>query len=96
MRRGAMWAALFLFAACGGESSATQAASALLEPVRGEARVGSSTTRRNARLAPGDSLVIGQDGLARLSLDSGPRLLLDAGAELSLEESRLRVVKGRL
>jgi Ca-activated chloride channel family protein len=99
MNRGAIFGALVLFAAaCGDHDDAEVAASvASVLPVRGAARIGEASHRGPARLAAGEALAVSEGGVARLTLDAGPRLLVDGGAELVLTEaSRLRLAKGRI
>ncbi len=76
-----------LFAACGDDEGTLSQTVATVRPVRGEVHVGDSDARvpRVARIAAGDRLITGEDGLARLTLDQGSSLLLGPGSEASID-----------
>ena len=80
--------------ACGGGPEDTHATTATARAVRGSLGEGSPTLRR---LAPGEALTIADDGVAWVELDSGPRVLVSAGAQLSVDaEGVLQVDGGRV
>src|SRR5688572_9869347 len=88
--------ALACLAGCGDDPSLDRTI-ATVEGVRGESTVDEAVVVRVARAAPGDAIAIGERGLARLSLDGGPRLLVDAETQASvIDESRLRLTAGRV
>src|SRR5688500_8802022 len=78
--RGATWfsicGALLCFA-CGDDPSLDRTI-ATIELVRGESTVEDVAVERVARAAAEDNIAVAERGLARLSMDAGPLLLLDA------------------
>lgn len=90
---------------CGGDPSVTAGVSegslASLTPVRGGAEVAGVRVAALGRVAAGETVSVagedsGEASLARLVLDAGPSLLLDAGARVSLlEPSAVRLEGGR-
>jgi hypothetical protein len=105
MRRstGFLWALAISLAACGGGSSATLDTSlATASMVRGTFSVADAddvveTVGRIGRVPVGGSVTANEASLTRVVLDSGPSLLLDAGASVSVpEEQRVSVAGGRV
>lgn len=81
-------------AACGGGPNETDATVATARAVRGSLGEGAPTLRR---LAPGEALTIGDDGVAWVELDSGPRVLVSSGAQIAVDaEGVLSVDGGRV
>ncbi len=84
-----------LIAGCGSDASLDRTL-ATLERVRGGAQIAGDDAERVARASAEQEIAIGERGLARFSLDSGPELLLDAGARVAvIEESKVRMSAGR-
>jgi len=80
--------------ACGGGPDDTHATVATARAVRGSLGEGAPTLRR---LSPGEALTIADDGVAWVELDSGPRVLVSAGAQLAVDaEGVLQVDGGRV
>jgi Ca-activated chloride channel family protein len=86
--RRATWGLLvaLALAACGGNPRDTEASLATLTPLRGAVRVGDARAAPTTRLGAdeADVVVVPEGGLARVSLDAGPRLLLGSAAKLAL------------
>ncbi|MEC7523218.1 MAG: VIT domain-containing protein [Myxococcota bacterium] len=83
-----------LAAGCGSDAALDRTLGTVVE-VRGDATIGEADVARIGRAAAGQG--IAASDLARLELDVGPQLLLDAGARLSLEDERtLGLEAGRL
>ena len=82
-------------AGCGSDATLDRTA-ATVEPVRGEARIADVAIRGPGRAAAAQVVSVGERGLARLALDSGPHLLLDEGATVELvDDATLRLTAGR-
>ena len=77
--------------ACGGAPDETSATVATARAVRGALGEGAPTLRR---LAPGEALTITGDGVAWVELDSGPRVLVSTGAQLSVDGEGVLMVDG--
>jgi Ca-activated chloride channel family protein len=77
----------FLLAACSGDPQPVEATLATLEPVRGQVQIDDQTAAPTSRVGPGQQLALGDDALARLTLDHGPRLLIDRTARLAIDET---------
>ena len=87
---------LWTLAACGGVDDLT-ATVATLEPARGEVKIGDDEARPVSRVAEGQEIQVGEDGLARLGLDGGPVLVLGAGAKATVMGiSAIRIEAGRV
>ncbi|MCB9592666.1 MAG: hypothetical protein H6719_08030 [Sandaracinaceae bacterium] len=85
-----------LLAACGPDAQLDRTL-ATVERVRGEATLEESTVERVGRVAPSQALTIGDGGLTRLSLDSGPWGLLDAAARVTIvDEATIALEAGRM
>lgn len=70
---------------------------ATVELVRGDATIDDDAVARVGRVAPSQSVVVAERGLARLSLDSGSQLLMDASSSVSLvDESTIELTAGRV
>ncbi len=88
-------AAAMLAAGCGSDAELDRTL-ATLERVRGEATVDGEALERVGRAVPGQTIAIEEGGLARLSLDSGARFLLDAGARVAIvDEATVRLEGGQ-
>lgn len=75
-------------AGCGGVDD-VDATVGTLEPVRGAVEVAEERAAPIARVAAGQAIAVAEAALARLRLDSGPRLLLDAGSRIEAKEAGL-------
>lgn len=64
--------------------------------VHAEVRVSGREVRGSARLGDGDTLRTGDDGRARLRLDDGTLVVVDAATELTLRGNRIELERGRL
>ncbi|MEZ4339903.1 MAG: VIT domain-containing protein [Sandaracinaceae bacterium] len=88
-------AALALAAGCGPDAPLDRTL-ATIERVRGEATLDDEPLERIGRAVPGQTIAIEEGGLARLSLDSGARFLLDASARVAIvDEATVRLEGGR-
>jgi Mg-chelatase subunit ChlD/tetratricopeptide (TPR) repeat protein len=61
-----------------------------------EVRIGEREIRGQARLSDGDTVSTGPDGRARVRLDDGTLVVIDADTSFSLNGARLALEKGRL
>lgn len=64
--------------------------------VHAEVRLSGREVRGSARLGDGDVLRTGDDGRARLRLDDGTLVVVDAATELRLRDGRIELERGRL
>ncbi|MBX3270276.1 MAG: hypothetical protein KF729_08440 [Sandaracinaceae bacterium] len=88
--------ALLLAAGCGADAPLDRTL-ATIERVRGGATLDEDALPRLGRAAAGQVVAVGEGGLARLGLDAGPRLLLDAGARVTVaDETTVRLEAGRV
>jgi Ca-activated chloride channel family protein len=91
-------ALLALALSCSGHgATAIEATTATARAVRGALTVTDASNANvevgaTARIPLGGSVAVSEAGLARLALDSGPQLLLDASAHLALPEDTRAVV----
>jgi len=70
---------------------------ATLRPVRGETRVADQIAAPLARVGDGEPMVVAAGAQARLFLDTGPRLLLDAGSQVQIAaDGTMRLDAGRI
>src|SRR5690606_29688984 len=89
-------AALALVLLACGEDARLDRTIATLEPVRGATSLGGEEASRIARGAAEQEIAVADRSLARLALDSGPQLLLDAGSRLTIVDERtVRLAAGR-
>jgi len=72
---------------CGGISEEVDSTVATVMPVRGETRLGEGAAPEVARATLEDAVQTGPRALARLSLDLGPQLLVDAETELAVVDA---------
>ena len=72
---------------CGGISEEVDSTVATVTPVRGETRLGEGAAPEVARATIEDAVSTGERALARLSLDLGPALLVDAETELRVVDA---------
>lgn len=72
-------------AACGGAPGSVDETVATVSTVRGEARVGDDVAGPRARVTPGSAVSGGEASRARISLDSGPSLLLDQRSSVTVD-----------
>ena len=72
---------------CGGISEDVDSTVATITPVRGETRLGEGVAPEVARATIEDAVQTGERALARLSLDLGPQLLVDAETELAVVDA---------
>jgi hypothetical protein len=96
---GAAWTSDFTLFKPGTEPVAIEAMSTTVGDLRtlhSDVRVRGREIRGSARLHDGDDVKSGPDGRARLRLDDGTVLLLDANTELTLKDQRISITRGRL
>src|SRR5688572_18900298 len=87
---------LVLAIGCGDDASLDRTI-ATLEPVRGETKLDEDVIPRVARGAREQTIEVGERGLARLEIDAGPQLLLDAQSRVSLvDETTISLTAGRI
>ena len=83
-------------AACGGSAASLDHTAATATAVRGGLTVDGADAAPLARVPVGTTVAVGEAGLTDMSLDSGPRLLLDGGAQVRLlDEDAIELLAGR-
>ncbi len=98
MRTGTWAAAIAAVVAigCGGIAEEVDSTLATVTPVRGQATLGDTASAVSSRAVEGDTVRTEARGLARVSLDQGPQLLLDRGSELRIDDaSTVTLTAGR-
>lgn len=88
--------ALFMTRRPATKQSATSYTVGDVRAVHAEVRVSGREVRGSARLGDGDTLRTGDDGRARLRLDDGTLVVVDAATELTLRGNRIELQRGRL
>lgn len=67
-----------------------------LRTLHGDVAIEGTSVTGNVRLRDGDDVKTGPEGRARLRLDDGTVVIVDANAELSLKGQKITLAKGRL
>lgn len=96
---GAAWTSDFTLFKPGTQPVAIEAMSTTVGDLRtlhSEVNVHGREIRGSARLHDGDDVKSGPDGRARVRLDDGTVLLLDANTELTLKDQRVSLTRGRI
>lgn len=89
-------ALMLLLVACGGSAASLDHTAATATAVRGGLTVDGADAAPLARVPISTTIAVGEAGLSDVSLDSGPRLLLDGGAQLRLlDEDAIELLAGR-
>lgn len=88
-----------ILAGCGGSAvtESVEATVATMTPARGAVSAAGADAAPVTRVAGGREVATGDEGLARLTLDDGPRLLLDAATRLAVgDASTITLSAGRV
>ncbi|HJL17175.1 MAG TPA: VIT domain-containing protein [Sandaracinaceae bacterium LLY-WYZ-13_1] len=96
MRRAWLIGALLVAGGCG-DDAALDRTLATVETIRGATALDDEPAARLGRAAADQSVAVADGAMARLSLDSGPRLLLDGGSRVTLvDEHTVHLDAGRV